>query len=153
MKNILIFSALLLVPIASARADWRTYNSGNSSIYAAQNSYIGNSRHNNHYPRHNSFKNCDTPRGPRFYNNSHYSHNKPKFFAYSQIKNGIRSGELSPRETRELREELFDIKRKENHYWADGYLSKWERESLRDDYKDFRHDLKHELNDGEHRWR
>lgn len=150
MKNIFIFGTLLLVPVASAHADWKNYggnssiynHGGNSSIYSAQSSY-------SNHPRHNNYNNCDSPR-PRFYNNSNY--NKPNYSPYSQIRNGVRSGELSPRETRELRGDLFEIKNKENHYLADGHLSKWERESLRDDYNDFRHELKHELNDGEHRW-
>ncbi len=132
IKNIFVFAAMLLLPVASAHADWR--------------------RPYNNNQKHYNFNNCDSPR-PRFYSYSGSGHfnNKPIFYANSQIRNGIRNGELSPRETRELRGELFDIKRKENHYWSDGYLSKWERDSLKNEYQDFRHDLKHELNDGEHR--
>jgi len=67
------------------------------------------------------------------------------------IQNGVRSGQLSWREVRELREDQRDIREKAAAYRSDGYLSPRERDSLRDDLQDFRHDLNHELHDGEHR--
>ncbi|MFN8392519.1 MAG: hypothetical protein U0136_19655 [Bdellovibrionota bacterium] len=79
---------------------------------------------------------------------------QPQYDGYfsNVIRSGYRSGELSPREVRELRESEQDLERKRAAYLRDGWLSNREREDLRDDYKDLRKELNHELHDGEHRW-
>src|SRR5262249_22589713 len=67
------------------------------------------------------------------------------------IRNGIRNGELTDREVRELRNDEAKIARDRARFGADGVISRREQEKLQDDIEDYRHDLHHELNDGEHR--
>lgn len=50
-----------------------------------------------------------------------------------RVKQGIRSGVLTLREVRELRDESRDIRRKERSYRADGVLSRAERRELHRD--------------------
>lgn len=69
------------------------------------------------------------------------------------IRNGIRSGALSRDEVRDIREDQRDIREKEQRYWSDGWLSPRERKDLRGDYRDLNKDIRHNLNDGERRFR
>ena len=71
---------------------------------------------------------------------------------FDPIQQGIRNGELSRAEVRELRQERWNIANKEYAYRRDGQLTEKERKSLRNSWKDYYHDLNHELHDGEHRW-
>lgn len=101
----------------------------------------------------------DDCRSNRYHGWSGYNgYYHPRGYAYGSswgrndvIRDGIRNGQLSEREARELRGDLRDIQEKRSRYLADGRLSNNERRDLRDDYQDFRKDLNHELNDGERR--
>lgn len=141
LKSLIIFSSLFIFPVL-AFADNREYQR-NVYFYPRNNSYYNNQHQGS----------CNYPR-PNFQNSGY---NKGNFSEYSfyQIKNGIRNGQLSHNEASELRGELSEIRDKERDYYRDGYLSNWERSNLNKDYREFNHDLKHELNDGEKRnyWR
>lgn len=148
LEKTLILSAILLAPLSAAHADWKYYG-GNRG----RGQYI-NQHFNDYSPRYNSNFNghrCGTEQ-PRPHNSGYYNDNY-NAFGYTQIRQGIRGGQLSPREVRELKDELSEIREKERYYYSDGHYSKDERDSIREGYEDFRHDLKHELKDGERRWR
>lgn len=68
------------------------------------------------------------------------------------IENGFRSGELSRSEARELSYREQQLRANEARYARDGFLSAGERRALEEERRDFYHDLKHNLNDGERRW-
>jgi len=68
------------------------------------------------------------------------------------IRNGIRDGQLSRNEVRELREEQRKIQLEDMAFKRDGRLDWQERENLKDDVGDFNRKLHHELNDGERGW-
>lgn len=62
---------------------------------------------------------------------------------HRQIVQGIRSGELTPREARRLQAEQRAIRREERAYLADGRLSRGERRDL---YQDLRSANRHIYN-------
>ena len=86
------------------------------------------------------------------YNNSGYK----SFYGNSRlngaVQNGIRNGELSWREVREVRRDERELRRKQAAYYSDGYLSRGERRDLRNERRDLYKDLRHNLRDGERRW-
>ena len=86
----------------------------------------------------------------------HYGYSNPRYSSHNTDLNsalgwGVRSGALSNAELRELRGKQQSLRKEEAAYWADGRLDKHEAKDLRNDYRDFRNDLQHELNDGERR--
>ncbi len=82
-----------------------------------------------------------------------YSNVPRNYWQMSQnaIERGIRQGNLSQSEVRKLREVQRDIIRKEAAYRRDGRITQNEREELREEYEDFRDELRHQLNDDERR--
>lgn len=134
----LLFVTVFVLGLPSlAMADFRRNHSSEHSCYTGSNYGYGNPR----------FSNYNFSHGPRW-NNSSVTNR------YDQaIRNGIRTGQLSGDEVRELREDQRDIREKEAAYRSDGYLSPRERAKLQDEIQDFRGDLRHELNDGERRGR
>lgn len=105
-------------------------------------------------PERHHFRPGNSPFAPpqdacRSSRNNHWDHGpRPAGI----IWHGIRSGRLSPREAQDLRDEAREIRWKEQRYLRDGYLSRFEREALRDDWEDFHDSIRHEMNDGERGW-
>ena len=97
---------------------------------------------------------CDNDPGPRPGGYNYHRHNfaPMKWKGNNAFWYGIKSGRLSNNEVRDLRRDQFELQRKERTYWSDGYLSRNEREDLKDTRQDFYDDLRHELKDGERRW-
>ncbi len=65
------------------------------------------------------------------------------------IARGVRSGELSPKEVRDLQRAKEQLAKKEFAYRRDGRLTDRERDSLQDLREDYYDNLQHNLNDGE----
>lgn len=87
-------------------------------------------------------------------NRGHYHRKHPRNSRFDgDLSHGVRTGQLSRAEVAELRDKREQLARQEWRYRRDGYLSRSEREDLRDDYQDYQRDLRHELNDGERRYR
>lgn len=70
-----------------------------------------------------------------------------------RIGQGVRSGELSPREFHRLQHELREIQRAEHHFRADGRFSRHEREELHARLDDLSRDVYRQKHDGERRYR
>ena len=134
---------ILSLPISAYAKDFRGRGSCSGSEY---------SRHSNGYGGY----------GPRaFFEHGRPSRSSQRSSPWAPsswspndraIQRGIHSGRLSNREVSDLREDQRDIRRKEMEYRSDGYLSSKERKDLAGDYREFREDLDHEMNDGERRW-
>ncbi len=158
INRIVALAALVLVP-SVAFADFKNGHSKRNDKYCppySSHSYYGprdynygsNSPRPGQYSYGYGYGYNNAPRGNYGWGNSRGNDN----YAYNDaIRNGVRSGLLSNSEVRELREDQRDIRQKEARYRSDGYLSPREREALRDDYREFREDLNHELRDGERR--
>ncbi len=69
------------------------------------------------------------------------------------IRQGVRSGELTRVEARNLREERQRIAAKERQYKSDGHLSRAERQDLQHDLDALSRDIKHEKHDNQERYR
>lgn len=142
--KLLAVTALLLLAPSTALADYKFGGWGNGRG-----------------PRWADSRSCD--RNPRWnqghYNNGYYNNSWDGYRnsgfglnQYSdQIRYGVRSGQLSNREVRELEERRRQIQLDAAAYRADGRLSNRERNELREDIRDYREKLNHELNDGERR--
>ena len=132
LKFLLLSFGLTLIP-AFASADFR------NNYYQKQHwgSSYRNNYHSDGYNR-------------RGFGN--YQYRDSNRYSDSAIWNGVKSGRLTKNEARELRQDEFQIQRKEAAYRSDGVLTKKERNDLKDERKDFYKDLNHELNDGERRW-
>lgn len=151
-SKVVAMAALVFVP-SVAFADFRNKHSDHCSD--------GRSHYNNSYYYNNGYNSWSyNPRPyprPRDYNSHGYHAYNSSGSGYGYgydgaIRNGIRNGQLSNAEVRELSDDLRDIHRKEVRYGSDGYISPRERDAIREEYDDFRHDLNHELRDGERRW-
>jgi len=70
---------------------------------------------------------------------------------HRQIVQGIRSGELTPREARRLQAEQRMIRRQERAYLADGRLSRSERRDLYGDLRDANRHIYNQTHDGQTR--
>lgn len=68
-----------------------------------------------------------------------------------RIMQGLRSGELTRREARELMQDYRDIQREEHMYRADGHLSRYERRDLQRDLNELSRDIHRETHDGQQR--
>ena len=68
-----------------------------------------------------------------------------------RIKEGVRSGELTPREAKRLRAEQRMIRREERAYYADGYLSRGERRALYRDLRDANRHIYNQTHDAQTR--
>ena len=68
-----------------------------------------------------------------------------------RIKQGVRSGELTRRETGGLMQERRDIRQEERGYKSDGKLSKDERKDLHQDLNDLSKDIYQEKHDDDKR--
>lgn len=66
-----------------------------------------------------------------------------------RIKQGVRSGQLTKDEVRDLRSEQREIRQEERAYKADGKLTKEERKDLHQDMNDLSKDIYQEKHDGE----
>ncbi|MBP9837677.1 MAG: hypothetical protein KBC84_03085 [Proteobacteria bacterium] len=140
LNKIITIGTFILLPYTNAFADFGYHrHNDNCSSPRYGNNY---SHQNSFYPQRRPSYNYQRPS----YNS--YRNNNP----YKQISYGYRNGQLSYDEVRELNRDLSEIKEKERRYYSDGYLDNREKNKLHDKYKDFRHDLKHELYDGERRW-
>ena len=105
----------------------------------------------------NSHSNWDHfgPR-PRSHSWPRYDESRDEFsasgFKFERVlSRGVQSGALSRAEVRDLREHQRLVRQKEAYYWSDGRLSFRERQQLTQDYLRLRHDLEHQLRDGERR--
>ncbi len=154
LQKMAMVAVVLLMP-ASAHADHSRHHCdndgryhGNSANYNYGN-YSGYGYSNNPYYSNNYGY---YPYPPRDYNRKPVNYLWQRNGGDYQINEGIRDGALSWREVRDLQNEHRALGQRETIYWADGYLSPAERESLHDSYHKFEHDLNHELNDGERRY-
>ncbi len=68
-----------------------------------------------------------------------------------QIRDGVRSGELTRRELETLRAEQREIERMQRLYLADGQLSRHERQRLLDELEDANRNITRQINDREDR--
>lgn len=68
-----------------------------------------------------------------------------------RIKQGVRSGELTRDETRQLREERRNIRQEERAYKSDGKLTRDERKDLHQDLNDLSKDIYTEKHDDDKR--
>lgn len=68
-----------------------------------------------------------------------------------RIQQGVRSGEITRDEAKQLRQERRDIKQEERAYKADGKLTREERKDLHQDLNDLSKDIYREKHDGEKR--
>jgi len=66
-----------------------------------------------------------------------------------RIKQGVRSGQLTKEETRDLRSEQKAIRQEERAYKADGKLTKEERKDLHKDMNDLSKDIYQEKHDAD----
>lgn len=140
-KNTILILVSIFIP-AIANADWSHGHGWGKGHDRGCNDY--SVYRDRGYDR---YSNWGYGRGGSYFEDTSYGSDS------QAIWGGIKSGRLSDREVRGLREDQEDIRRKERAYWSDGRLSRGEREDLRDEVEDFRKDLRHELNDGETRWR
>ena len=68
-----------------------------------------------------------------------------------RIHQGVRSGELTRAEVRDLHEQRREIRQQERAYKADGHLTKAERRDLHQDMNALSKDIYHEKHDAEKR--
>ena len=68
-----------------------------------------------------------------------------------RVKQGVRSGELTRDEARQLREERRAIRQEERAYKSDGKLTREERKDLHQDLNDLSKDIYTEKHDGDKR--
>jgi hypothetical protein len=125
--------ALMFTPGLSV-ADWNEKRHGYH-----EHKWGGGSQKRYQYERHDSWDD-------RYWDNYRKPMSSGNSFWY-----GVKSGRLSDREVRDLREAQWELRQKEREYWSDGSLSRREQEDLWDSYRDYRKELNHNLNDGE--WR
>lgn len=159
--KLLASTALLLLTPTMAFADnhirWGNWGYGNGPRWSnSQNCNNGDRYGNsgwNHY-RNSGYSNGYSNGYGNGYNNGYYN-NGNRGFGQSrdadEIRYGIRSGQLSNREVRELADRRRQIEMEAASYRADGRLTPRERNEIREDYRDYREKLDHELNDGERR--
>ncbi len=69
-----------------------------------------------------------------------------------RIEQGVRTGELSPREFHRLQHELREIQRTEYYFRADGHFSGREREELHARLDHLSRDVYRQKHDGERRY-
>jgi hypothetical protein len=67
------------------------------------------------------------------------------------IRNGIRNGELTPREAHALMQEQREIAWLEQRFLADGRLNRYERRRLDEELDEAGHNIRAEIRDGEDR--
>jgi uncharacterized protein YoaH (UPF0181 family) len=77
--------------------------------------------------------------------------NKRQHRQAKRIKQGVKSGELTKHEAKELREDQRDIKTKEQAYKADGKLTNAERKDLQHDLNESSRDIHQEKHDAQTR--
>ena len=68
-----------------------------------------------------------------------------------RIQQGVRSGELTRAEAKDLREDRRDIRQEEREYKSDGHLSKAERQDLHQDMNALSKDIHSEKHDADKR--
>jgi hypothetical protein len=68
-----------------------------------------------------------------------------------RVNEGIRSGELTGREARGLRQERNEIRREERAYKADGVLTREERKDLHQDLNEHSQDIYQQKHDDQQR--
>jgi hypothetical protein len=69
----------------------------------------------------------------------------------ARIRQGVRSGELTPHETRKLEREERGIRREERQYKADGQLTGAKRRDLQKDLNHASRDVRRQKHDGQAR--
>jgi len=77
--------------------------------------------------------------------------NKRQHRQAKRIKQGVKSGELTKHEAKELREDQRDIKNKEEAYKSDGKLTNAERKDLQHDLNQSSREIHQEKHDGQTR--
>lgn len=92
-----------------------------------------------HGPGHHNMKNRD----PGVNHRQHHQSDR--------IRQGVRSGELTRAEAKDLREDRRDIRQEERAYKADGHLTKAERRDLHQDMNALSKDIYNEKHDGDKR--
>lgn len=122
------FAVLMLVP-AAAKAD-----DGRSHWGWYQHDGSGNWHHNEWSTDDHRF---------------HPRSGEDRRFDYL-IQQGVRNGELSRSEVRDLREHEREVEQEEARDLADGHLSHQEKKQLEKDENGLYRDLDHQLHDGEH---
>ena len=70
---------------------------------------------------------------------------------HDRIRRGVRSGQLTRDEARELRRDRRELRRERRAYRDDGTLTREERRELSRDRREFRRDLRRELRDDDRR--
>lgn len=70
-----------------------------------------------------------------------------------RLQQGVRTGEITRDEAKQLRQERRDIRQEEREYKSDGKLSREERKDLHQDLKDLSKDIYRDKHDGERRSR
>lgn len=76
------------------------------------------------------------------------AYQKPRYERIDRmIGYGVRSGELSRAEVREIKDRKDELRQDHNRYLRDGYMSHRERQALRQDYRELESDIWHDLND------
>ena len=91
------------------------------------------------HPGHNSMKHRDPG----------INHRQDK--QGERIRQGVRSGELTRAEAKDLREDRRDIRKEERAYKSDGHLSKVERRDLHHDMNDLSKDIHSAKHDADKR--
>ncbi len=104
-----------------------TWGSGERDRYRNDNRYDGDRR-------------CGSDRDRRYGNNNN-----------NNLRQGTRSGELTPNEVRDLQRDQRDIDRERSKAAADGVITRHEQNEIRDEVRDYNENLRHNLNDGERR--
>lgn len=75
--------------------------------------------------------------------------NAREYHQDQRMKQGIRSGQLTREETRQLQQERRSIRQEERAYRADGSLNKAERKDLHQDLNQMSKDIYNEKHDAE----
>jgi hypothetical protein len=77
---------------------------------------------------------------------NHRQHNQ-----HARIHQGVRSGELTRRETHRVREEQRDVRQLERAYKSDGTLTRAERVDLHHEQNQASRDIRRQKHDGQER--
>lgn len=91
------------------------------------------------HPAHHSMKHTDPS----------LNHRQDK--QSERIRQGVRSGELTRAEAKDLREDRREIRKEERAYKSDGHLSKAERRDLHHDMNDLSKDIHSAKHDADKR--
>jgi hypothetical protein len=77
--------------------------------------------------------------------------NPRQYNQQARIRQGVRSGELTPHEAHKLEREQRGIRKEERQYKSDGQLSAAERKDLHQDLNQASRDIREQKHDGQER--